>query len=99
MEYYYSRYLEILYLPQTTSQTVISKLKTCLARYGIPNTIVSDNAQQFKSGEFKRFSEEWNFNHVTSSPRFPQSNGKAERAVKTAREIPRQDDSLLAIRT
>ena len=75
MEDYYSRYLKILYLPQTTSQTVISQLKTCFARYGVPNTVVSDNAQRFKSGELKRFSEEWNFNHVTSSPRFPQSNG------------------------
>ena len=97
MEDYYSRYLEILYLPHTTSQTVIGKLKTCFARYGIPNMVVSDNAQQFKSREFQKFSEEWNFNHVTSSPRFPQSNGKAERAVKTAKEILSQDDSLLAI--
>ena len=44
-EDYYSRYLEILYLQQTTSQTVIGKLKTCFARYGIPNTEVIDNVQ------------------------------------------------------
>ena len=53
MEDYYSRYPEILYLPQTTLQTVIGKLKTCFSRYGISNTVVSDSAQQFESGEFK----------------------------------------------
>ena len=58
---------------------------------------MSDNARQFTSSEFEQFAREWNFKHITSSPRFPQSNGFAERAMKTAKEILNQDDIFLAI--
>ena len=59
--------------------------------------MVSDNARQFTSSEFEQFAREWNFKHITSSPRFPRSNGFAERAVKTAKEILNQDDIFLAV--
>ena len=36
---------------------------------------------------FKSFSREWGFQHVTSSPTYPQSNGKAESAVKSMKKI------------
>ena len=55
---YYSRYLEIMYLPRTSSHTVICKLKCCFARYGIPECLVSDIARQFTSSEFEQFSRE-----------------------------------------
>lgn len=94
---YYSRFIEIMHLPNTQSYTVIMKLKCCFSRYGIPSCVVSDNARQFTSNEFKKFSKDWNFEHKTSSPRYPQSNGAAERAVKTAKEILSQKDVFLAV--
>ncbi|KAK7891393.1 hypothetical protein WMY93_023356 [Mugilogobius chulae] len=84
---YYSNYWEIDFMPDTKSTTVIKKLKAHFARYGIPNTVVSDNGPQYSSQEFKRFSQLWEFEHKTSSPGFPQSNGKAESAVKTAKRL------------
>ena len=54
-----------------------------MARHGIPDKIVSDNGPQFSSQEFKKFKDLYEFDHVTSSPTDPQSNGKAENAVKT----------------
>ena len=35
---------------------------------GYRDTVISDNGLQFVSGEFKKFSMEWIFNHVTLSP-------------------------------
>jgi hypothetical protein len=47
---------------------------------------VSDNSP-FGAAEFKAFAERWEFTHTTSSPRFPQSNGRSENAVKTAKRL------------
>ena len=43
---------------------------------------MTDNGPQFDSQEFRKFAEEWEFDHVTSSPGYAQSNGMAESAVK-----------------
>jgi transposase InsO family protein len=84
---YTSNFWEIDYLPETDSQTVIRKLKMHFARYGIPDQVMSDNGPQFSSNIFKKFSEMWDFEHITSSPGHSRSNGKAESAVKTAKKL------------
>ena len=95
---YYSRYIEIAQLGMgTSSQAVIKKLKEVFARHGIPEILVSDNGSQFSCRDFKMFMCEWGVCHKTSSPRHPQSNGEAERAVQTAKQIVSQKDSELAL--
>ncbi|XP_021364173.1 uncharacterized protein K02A2.6-like [Mizuhopecten yessoensis] len=84
---YFSNYWEIDYLQDTTSKTVIRALRSQFARHGIPDILCSDNGPQFSSDEFRRFSKEWEFDHVTSSPGYAQSNGKSEQAVKTAKRL------------
>ena len=46
---YFSQFVEVDYLTDTTSQTVITKLKGQFARHGIPDVVVSDNGPQFAS--------------------------------------------------
>ncbi|KAL0963940.1 hypothetical protein UPYG_G00315590 [Umbra pygmaea] len=46
-----------------------------------------DNARQYTSQRFKDFAKQWDFVHVTSSPEYPQSNGLAERAVRSAKQL------------
>ena len=48
---------------------------------------MTDNATQFSSFEFKSFTSELDIEHITSSPHYPQSNGKAENAVKTVKRL------------
>lgn len=94
---YYSRFLEILQLPSTTSAQVIQRLKAVFARFGIPDEVVSDNGPQFSSAEFKECARQLDFKHCTSSPHHPQGNGHAERAVQTAKKILKQEDPVMAL--
>ncbi|XP_020917563.1 uncharacterized protein K02A2.6 [Exaiptasia diaphana] len=83
----YSNFFEVDRLYSKTSTEVITKLKAHIARYGIPNELMTDNGPNFTSREFKQFTDIYNIEHVTSSPTYAQSNGKAENSVKTAKNI------------
>ena len=84
---YYSRYIEVSKLGSTSSPNVIKHLKSMFARHGIPEVVISDNGPQYSSEQFVEFAEQYGFTHITSSPKYPQSNGAAERAVRTIKEM------------
>lgn len=84
---YYSNFSEVDKLITKMSKVVIEKLKPNMTRHGILDYIVSDNGPQFNSQEFNKFKDLYEFDHVTSSPTYPQSNGKEENTVKTAQQI------------
>ena len=85
-------------LNQTTAQEVIRHTKSIFARHGILELVISDNGPQYTSDAYEEFSKEYQFQHETSSPYFPQSNGEAERAVKIIKEmLKKNDDPYLAI--
>lgn len=84
---YYPNFLEVSELPDTSASLVIQFLREQFSRHGIPDILVTDNVSQIVSQEFIQFATDWEFNHVTSSPRYPKSNGKAESAVKVAKNV------------
>jgi Na+/melibiose symporter-like transporter len=55
-------------ITQWMDHIVISKLKQHFARWGIPETVISDNGPQYSSEQFKNLSRLWDFKHKTSSP-------------------------------
>ena len=101
---YHSDFFEVDRLNKKTSSEVIFKMKAHFARHGIPEQLVTDNGPQFDSKEFAKFVETWGIEHVPSSPQYPQSNGKAENAVKQAKTLMKKaaesnSDAYLALLT
>ncbi|GAA6096806.1 uncharacterized protein K02A2.6-like, partial [Tachysurus ichikawai] len=86
---HFSDFWEIELLPDLSAETVIKRCKAQFARHGQPDRVITDNGPQF-GALFKRFASNWEFEHVTSSPRHPKSNGKAESAVKIAKNLLRK---------
>ena len=84
---YYSRYIEVAHLSQATANEVVNHTKSIFARHGIPETVISDNGPQYTSEHYSEFAKSYQFQHITSSPYYPQSNGEAERAVGTIKSL------------
>jgi len=84
---YYSDFIEVSPLRETTSAAIIKFMRVQFSRHGIPDVLVTDNGPQFASKEFAEFVKQWEFLHVTSSPYHPKSNGKAESAVKVVKGL------------
>ena len=74
-------------LPSLATSSVITAFKTIFSDTGTPLTLVMDNALCFTSEEFSEFAKSWNFNHTTSSPRYPKGNAHAEQAVGMVKQI------------
>ena len=70
-----------------TSADTIFHLKSIFARYGIPENVVSDNGPQYASKAFSAFSQEYSFQHITSSPYDTQANRLAEKTVNTMKSV------------
>ena len=87
---YYSRFIEIFRLSNMKSSSVIAALKHIFSIHGIPKLLFNDNGPQYVSREFRNFSISWDFEHHTSSPEFPQSNGLVEREIQTVKRVIRK---------
>ena len=95
---YHSRFFEVAKLQRTDSESIIEQLKSFFARHSIPEVVMSDNGPQYAAETFRQFADKYGFIHVTSSPRYPQSNGEAERAVQTVKNLLRKnEDPYLAL--
>lgn len=86
---YYSRWLEVLKLHDKTADSIINSIKPIFSRFGIPSYCVSDN-MPFNSYIFKQFSKDWNFQIITTSPNYPQSNGLVEKSVGIVKSMMRK---------
>ena len=79
----HSKWMDIYPSRTCTSEATIEFLRASFAAWGLPKTLVSDNAQCFMSGQFKTFCQLNGVCHLTSPALSPKSNGLAERSVQT----------------
>ena len=66
---------------------LMSHLRSFFATFGVPEELSSDGGPEFTAGPTERFLRNWGVRHRLSSAYFPQSNGRAEVAVKTAKRL------------
>ena len=83
---YYSKYPEIALLENKSAPSVILHLKSIFARHGIPEELIADN-NPFNSKDFESFAKEYGFKFSPCSPHYHQSNGLAERSVRTVKSM------------
>ena len=57
--------------------------KSIICRFGLPQTVITDNGRQFDNKRFKEFYVELKINHRFTSIAHPQSNGEVEVTNKT----------------
>ncbi|KAJ8966391.1 hypothetical protein NQ317_019427 [Molorchus minor] len=70
----------------TNAKSVISCLRTVFSRFGLPDTLVSDNGPPFSSTEFSNYIKKNGIKHLFSPPYHAQSNGFAENSVKNIKK-------------
>jgi len=66
----------------SNSPSAIAAIEHVFSQFGIPETIVSDNAACFTGKEFKAFTISNGIMHITSAPHHPSSNRLAECVVQ-----------------
>ena len=76
---YYSRWFDVEITKDITSQKVISILRRLFTTHGLPLSLTSDNAANFKSQEFEAFLKENGIYHRLVTPLHPAANGEVER--------------------
>ena len=82
----HSKWIEVSPMATATSSTTIQQLRQMFARFGLPDTVVSDNGPQFASSEFAEFCHANGIRHILVAPCHPASNGLAERAVRILKQ-------------
>ena len=86
----FSGWPSIYHFPTPATSSLL--IKTCrdlfaAYTYGVPEELGSDGGPQFKADIFNKFLNDWGIRHRKSSVDYPQSNGRAELGVKSAKRI------------
>lgn len=79
----FTKWPEVFEMKSTTTEITIEALRETFARYGIPETMVSDNGTQFTANKFLEFCKINGIQHLCSPPFNPSTNGLAENFVKS----------------
>ena len=69
------------------AEGLCTALRILFATFGVPYEISHDGGPEFIGDVFKEFMRRWGVKHQLASSYHPQSNGRAEVAVKTTRRL------------
>ena len=84
---YTSQFPIVRRLTSMMAHHIADHCKQIFSEYSWPETLTSDNGPCYASETFKKLMTEFNVNHITSSPHYPQSNGLAEKYVQIVKNL------------
>lgn len=85
-------WLEATHLAEgTSSSAIMDHLRRHFVRWGAPEQLSMDGGTNLGSEEMKTFLKKWGVCVRLSSAYYPQSNGRAEAAVKSAKQVLRDN--------
>jgi hypothetical protein len=70
-----------------TAASLLTAVQTVFLQSGLPRVFLSDRGSAFMSQTFQTFLQECHVKHRISTPQYAQSNGAAERAVRTLKTL------------
>ena len=73
--------------PTAGSKGLCEALRHVFVTFGVPDDLSSDGGPEFSAMETKDFLNRWGVKHTLSSAYFPQSNGRAEVAVRITKRL------------
>jgi transposase InsO family protein len=76
----FSKWIEAVPVTNQEATTVVKFFEAIVYRYGVPNSIITDNGTNFTSGEFQEFAKELGIKIKYASVAHPKSNGQVEKA-------------------
>ena len=87
----YSGFLSVQKPASTDFSDLSEFLCEHFSRFGVPETIESDGGPPFNSDKWRKFLACWGIRHRLSSAYYPTSNSRAERGVKAAKRMIRDN--------
>ena len=81
---YFSKWIEVEAFTSIKDKDVIQFVwKNIVCRFGIPQSIITDNGPQFDSKVYRNLCHELKIRHLYTTLRYPQSNGQEKASNKT----------------
>ncbi|PKI58516.1 hypothetical protein CRG98_021077 [Punica granatum] len=85
---YFTKWIEAITLASVTANAMARFLKReIIARYGVPETIITDNAKNLNNKIINELCERFKIHHRNSTPYRSQMNGAVEAAYKNVKRI------------
>jgi transposase InsO family protein len=76
----FSKWIEAVPVTNQEATTAVKFFESIIYRYGIPNSIITDNGTNFTAGEFQQLTKEFGIKIKYASVAHPKSNGQVEKA-------------------
>jgi hypothetical protein len=83
----YSGWTEVAHCPKADAATIKKVMRKWFITFGVPEELSCDGGPQYESKELRDFLKEWGVDVRQSSAYYPQSNGRAEVAVKCVKRF------------